>query len=339
MKIIHKAPGTPGSNIVNNPLEIKTVRAGGFVPSENSETVSPKESSTEVQGSTESQAPLTDAERRQQRKAEYREAASIRERALRMQKEAEDKIKQTQQFAQLMQRAKEDPTVLAQALNMDQGEFQRKMFNKMYNIKDEPQKPETFEEQTKRRLEQYEQELSRNKEYQAEQTKIHVEQTKQQIKNTFVRDNILPCINESHEFIHRNDKQSCAYLVYDLMNQAFQEHCEKGGSEANFSLKAEDVVNQMEEELQKRAEEQLQEARSIGKLKKYFGEEDEGYSIRKKDFSSRRDASPTLSRSIGVSAPPSLTSSLPSSSVSSKKIPLKDKNARLMRLQRVLGQD
>lgn len=333
-----------GSNIIKDiPLEVKKVRMSGDPVSEFSETHSREERTESQAQEGQSSAPLTDAERRAKRKEEYREAASIRERALRMEREAKQKIQQTQQFSELLSQAKEDPTVFAKLLNMDPGEFQRKIFNKAYSIKEdpEPQKEETFEEQTKRRLERYEQEMSQDKERRAQEARQHLEIESQRIKHSFIQNNILPHINESHEFINSYDKYNCAGMIYDLMNSAYQEHCDKGGDESNFSLKAEDVINQMEEELEKQAEEQILGARNIGKLKKYFNESssDDGFSVRKKDFSGR-SASRTISNSFGPSAPPSVirNSDLGGNSIQ-RKIPLKDRNKRLMQVQKVLGSE
>lgn len=337
-----------GSNITETPLEIKKVspyQDSSSVSKENPDNKkiirinqSSNSESLEEKSQESDSSVMTDAERRQQRKAEYREAASIRNRALQMQKQAEEQIKQTKQFAELMQQAKEDPTILAKALNMDPSELQRKMFNKMYSIKEDPApvKEETFEEQAKRRMDQYEQMMAQDKERIQQERYQEAERETQRIKHNYISDNILPCITEMHEFIHHNDKQSCAALVYDLMNQAYQEHCNSGKSPESFALKAQDVVDQMEEELEKRAQEQLMSAKNVSKLKKFFRDEDDEYSIRKKDFSHRRPQ--TLSSSMGYSAPPTLSSSNNiSSSVSSRKIPLKNKSARLAQAKRNLG--
>lgn len=335
IRVTHQAVG---SNITNNPLEIKKVQ----VYSEPSRFEQEgREQDVRESDSEQTQEPVSPEERRSQRKEEFREAASIRERALKMQRDAEEQGKQYKQFSELMQQAKEDPTILAKALNMDPSEFQRKIFNKSFSIKDDPVpvKEETFEEKTQRRLEQYESQLAEERERRNQELRQNNELQIQKVKRDYIQENIYPSINESHEFIMRNDKESCASLVYDLMNNAYQEHLQKGGQPESFTLRAEDVVNQMEEELEKRAEEELEKIRGIGKLKKYFREDSsyrgEDGGLQRKDFSSRRQASPTLSNSYGPSAPTSLGSS---NGMSSRKIPLSNKQERLKRLRSNLGE-
>lgn len=328
-----------GTNNISTLAEPEKIRIASTVEKPRSFDVEENESST----STEVSAPQTDAERRAARREEYREAAAIRQRALQMQKQAEQRIKETESFASLMQQAKEDPTVLAKALGMDLTEFQRKLFNKAYQIEEEqvPAKEESFEEKTNRRLMEYEKELESDRVRRQEEMRRQQELESERIKHTFISNQILPHITENHEFILRNDKHSCAALVYDMMNQAFMEHCSQGGTEADFPLKAEDVINEMEEELERRSVEQLTQAKSINKLKKFFSEEDRPSRqdvsqedwFPKKNFS--KHSSPTLSRSMGtVGAPPVLGQKESDNSSPS----FSDKRGRLSRLKKVLGQ-
>lgn len=336
---------TAGSNITHNPLEIKTVRADSGSAGIRSQSVS-EESATSYEGtdSVESSAPevqVSDAERRAQRREEYKEAALIKERALKIQREAEDKIRQAQQFSSLIDQAKEDPTVLAKALGLSPEELQRKMFNKMYSIKEDPApvKEESFEEQTKRRLAEYESERAQEKERRAEEARRSSEENFQKVKHNYINNNILPLITENHEFIHRNDKYSCAAVIYDLMNAAYQEAASTG---KDFTLKAEDVINQMEEELERRAADQLTEAKNIKKLQKYFqaDQDRDDFVMPRKTFGHERPVyrqeRPTLSNSIGSSVPPSV-SSLPSSSMPDRRVSFSDRNARRERAKRNLG--
>lgn len=339
-----------GSNIVHNPLEIKKIsveRSSAFginEPSPGVEQNSGEEIHSERITDSDSEKhastiELSDAERRNKRKEEYREAALIREKAVQMQKRAQEQIKQTEQFYSLMQQAKDDPVVLAKALNITPEEFQRKLFNKMYSIKDEPQKEETFEEQTKRKLTEYEQERELDKERRVEEQKKYSENEFQRVKHSYITNNIIPLINESHEFIHKNDKYSCAGLIYDLMNQAYQDATSKN---EDFTLKAEDVVNQLEEELEKRAEQQILEARNIGKLKKYFQDEpiSSNINIGRKEFRRSSSSSTTLSNNLGSSVPPSATSPNFGSSFKSseRKISFSDRHARREATKRNLSQ-
>ena len=74
---------------------------------------------------------MTDQERRAKRKEEFGEAASIRERALKMQREAEGKSKkQFKQFFRIDATSKRRSNCSARALNMDPSEFSRKIFKK-----------------------------------------------------------------------------------------------------------------------------------------------------------------------------------------------------------------
>jgi len=313
-------------------------------------------STSESSESSES-TPMTDADRRAKRKEEFREAASIRERALKMQRDAEEQSKQYRQFSELMHQAKEDPTILAKALNMDPSEFSRKIFNKQYSIKDDPapQKEESQEEKTQRRLDEYERFIEEEKERRAKEQAQNNDLYHQSIKRKYIESSILPCIKEEHEFIKRNDVESCAEMIYDLMNSAFQEHLKNGGAEQNFPLKAEDVVNEMEESLEKRAEEELQKARGISKLRKYFRDDDEfryndrdrfrsedKYQEKSEDQPERQEfiskksmysRKPTISSSMGPSAPP--TSFGEERSLQNR--PVLNRAERLRRVQKVLG--
>ena len=336
-----------GENPIQNPaMEVKTVRVPGWSSEPAAEASAPE--SVNSQSTTESnapEAPISDAERRAKRKEEYRQSALVHQRAQAQLKQAEEKLKQVSQFSALMEQGKEDPVVLAKALGLTPEEFQRKLFNKMYSIKEEapPVKEETFEEQTKRKLAEYEAERQAEKVRREEEIRQESLRAANDVKHRYIQNNIMPAITEQHEFILRNDKHSCAAFVYDLMNQAFQEHAAKGGTEADFSLRAEDVVNQMEEELEKQATSQMLEAKNISKLKKYFrDEEQDDLGLHRKEFGSsqRRQHTPstTLSSSLGPSAPPSISSiSSGLGSAPQKKIPLKDKNARREAAKRNLG--
>lgn len=320
-------------------VEIDPIRVGGKQIDE-----SPRSEDSSVEVSSE---PMTDQERRAKRKEEFREAASIRERALKMQREAEGKSKQFKQFSELMQQAKEDPTVLARALNMDPSEFSRKIFNKQYSIKDDPapQKEESPEEKTQRRLDEYERYIQEEKERRIKEQAQNNEHQNQMIKRNYIEKSILPCIKDEHEFIKRNDEQVCAEMIYDLMNSAFNEHLMAGGTEENFPLKAEDVVNEMELSLEKRAEEELEKARGISKLRKYFRDEDryersdryEERPERQEQITHKRSmysSKPTISSSMGPSAPPTSFGK----EFSSANRPVLNRAERLRRVQRVLGQ-
>jgi len=343
-----------GSNMTVSSGEVKRITLPNQYADSISRESAPAEDVSAETSSQSQEVSVSDEERRAKRREEYKEAASIRERAIQMQKQAEQRIKETEQFTSLMQQAKEDPTILAKALNMDPGEFQRKIFNKTYSIQDDPApvREESFEEQTRRKLEEYDQERAQEKERKAQEAREYQEREFNRVKNSYINDNILPHINENHEFIHKNDKHSCAALVYDLMNQAFQDHCASGGDPNSFELKAQDVVEQMEEELQRRAEDQLTQARSMNKLKRFFRDEEVEYqrpeqlsssssrsrsvfeedgTIKRKDFT--RKASPTISSSLGVGAPPFGSST----AVPERNLPLSDRHARRLRAMKNLG--
>lgn len=335
-----------GSNIVQKPIEVKKIRVGSYNEFSSSDQEVDKLSSSSEQTSDAQveEKQLTDVERRAKRREEFRDAAAIRERALKMERQAQQKIKETEQFNSLMYQAKDDPLVLAKALNMDPSEFQRKIFNKMYSIQeDEPAKEqeESFEEQTKKRLDEYERERAEERERAAQESRQNAEANMQKIKHNYITDKIMPHINETHELIHQNDKYSCAALAYDLMNQLYQDHCSKGGTEEDFDVSPKDVLDQMEEELYKRTEEQLSKAKNISKLKKYFAREDafnDSNSISRKSFAQRRTEprSMTLSHSMGGATPAAVSSS--QSHVSDRKVSIRDRSSRLARAQRVLGQ-
>lgn len=340
-----------GSNTIGNvPAEIKRYSVQTTKSAEEADSSVTSVLDRDV-SSTES-VDETSVERRTRRAAEYREAANIRDRALEMKRQAENQLKETSEFKTLMNQAKEDPTILAKALGMDSSEFQRKMFNKMYSIKEEavPEKEENFEEQTKRRLSEYEQERAQEKDRQLQQMAEQRLQKDVADKNNYVKNKIIPSINEGHEFIINNGTEYCANLIYDSMNAMYKAEVEKAyqqGRQYNpddFQLQAIDVIDQMEEELYKRSEEQMIKARSVKKLSKYFTYDgrssDEEYIPRKRfgdNYNS--DSSPrkaqTLTNSFSSSSPSvSNNSGNPNSS---RHISLKNKEARREQTKRNLG--
>lgn len=338
-----KTENTVQNNIIPSikRVEIDPIRVGGKQVDE-----SPRDEHSDPETSSE---PMTDQERRVQRREEFREAASIRERALKMQREAEGQSKQFKQFSELMQQAKEDPTVLAKALGMDPSEFSRKIFNKQYSIKDDPapQKEESQEEKTQRRLDEYERYIEEEKDRRAKEQAQNNDLYNQSIKRRYIENSILPCIKDEHEFIKRNDAEVCAEMIYDLMNSALQEHMMAGGNEQTFSLKAEDVVNEMEQNLEKRAEEELEKARGIGKLRKYFRDDDryEDRYERSDRYEERPERperqEPIASKKSMYSSKPTISSSLgtsaPTSSFGERPYKVQSRAERLRRVQKVLG--
>lgn len=347
-----------GSNTIpTKELDVKTIRVDSSL-SHSIRDAAEDLSTGDVDSSQERDVQeLSAAERRAKRREEYKEAASIQNRAIQMQKKAEERLRQTESLAALMNQAKEDPTILAKALNLSPEDFQRKIFNKMYSIKEDletEEREETFEEETRRKLREYEEEKRQDRLKREQEEIQRSELNSKEVKYRYIEKNILPVITDEHEFIVKNDKEACASMVYDLMNQAFGEHSEKGGTEEDFELKAIDVIDQLEEELEKRAEQQILEARSISKLKKYFSSEEEGFDrgdeVSRKSFSSvskreipsssigqRRvssSRSTTLSNSFGSGATPALSSS---SSDLNRRISFSNKEARRAATKRILG--
>lgn len=338
LSVIHKSD-VAESNMAGPAPEVKRVSFGSPVIRDREDR--PAEGSAQVPD-----APLSKEEARAKRRAEFRDVAAAREKALRMQRQAEDRLKQTEQFGSLLEQAKDDPTVLAKALNMDPYEFQRKIFNKSFSIKEdpEPKKEETFEEQMNRRLAQYEAEMNRDREERAAEARQNMEMRAQKTKHDYIMNQIMPHISEDHEFIIKNDKYSCAAMIYDMMNSLFQEHCNKGGTEANFNANAKNFVDQLEEDFGAHYERQFSEVKSIKKLKKYFSDSDYDNEVsempetefRRKSFSNHsfKKPSPTLSGSsiATPSAPQSLTVSS-----SGNRSNISRREDRLYRAQKMLG--
>jgi hypothetical protein len=342
-----KKQGLGSTAVANNPIEIKHVRAGQS--SSSASLRYDKAEGAESQGldieKSEADIAQTPEERRAKRKEEFREANDIRNRAIAMEKRAKEQMTQTSELKALLDQAKDDPTVLAKALNMDQAEFQRKIFNKTFSIADEPkkEKEETFEEQTKRRLAEYEEERAAERKRQADSSQKEYEQKIQNIKYTYVKDNIMPLITEEYECILDNGKEACAEQVYDLMNAAYQDEIKQAEAvgrtfnPADFTLQAIDVIKELEEKLEEFTVSQISRLKEKKKFKSHFRDEERREEAQEYAPIVRRSA--TLSHSSLSSAPPSVSSPFGESSSPARKIPLKNREARREQVKRVLGSE
>lgn len=248
-----------GSNIiVNNMPEKKVIRSyEDKAPSENKSGISFAKSvpaeDVHVEETT-TEAPIT----RTERATQFRAARDAEKRAQQRLKEADEKFNQAQNFQQLMEKAKTDPTVIAQAMGMDPTEFLRKYQNQMFNIKDEPVvEPLKPEEEMKQRLDRYESERAQEKQT-FQQMQVET------IRKTYIANNILPVLdNEDFDLIHmQGSKEDMAGFIYDIMN----DHYQKTGEE--FS--AQEVAEELENRLLADYEEKVKNVRKSKKLSKYF---------------------------------------------------------------------
>lgn len=199
------------------------------------------------------------ADKRNDRRTEWKQAADVQRRAMQMQKEAEEKLKKVKQVEDLLEQAKKDPTAVAKALNMDPNEFLKQYQNKMFDIPNEIQpKPE---DEIQARLQKYEDERK------AEREQFQTLQS-QTIKQNYVSNKILPVImndKDKFEILNNDDPNLAASLIYDLMNQ----HYMATGEEWNPADAAEELENQLAKEL----EDRIGQVRKYKKFSKHFSNE------------------------------------------------------------------
>lgn len=203
------------------------------------------------------QPELSAEEKRKARREEFHRARNAEARAMQLQKEMEGQRKQFDQFKQFMEMAKKDPTAVAKAFGMDPTEFLRQYQNAMFNIPNEPPKP-TPEEDLKARIERYEEERKQEKQ-------AMIQEREQMQRSNFIQFQILPVINgntERFELLNLNGKEQCAEFIYDMMNSHWQQTGEV--------LKAEDVAEEMENQLAKEMEDKINSTKKLKKFNKHF---------------------------------------------------------------------
>ncbi len=201
------------------------------------------------------------AERRAERRNEWKQAADVQRRAMNMQKEAEEKIKEADQIKKLLEEAKKDPTAIARALNESPTDYLKRYQNQMFEIPNEV--PLSPEQEVKQRLEKYEDERKKEREQFQELQSLT-------IKQNYISNKILPVLmsdKDKFEILNNNDPNLSAAFIYDIMN----EHFTKTGEE----LSANDVAEEMENILFKEIESKLASTRKYKKLSKYFKEEEQ----------------------------------------------------------------
>lgn len=293
-----------------NEAEIKHVKAYDETPQPASETPAPEAPNAEAVEAQTNQEPNERAQRRQ----EFKEANKAYQRAIQMQKEAEEKLKQAQRWEEVSKKAKEDPIEVAKALGLSPEEFLLKFQNKMLNIQEE-ETPKDPQEEIKRRLQEYEEERKREKEQ-------HAQIQSQLIRNNYISSKILPIIStdkDKFQLLNYNNLETSAGFIYDMMNAHFQ----ATGEELNPA----DVAEEMENQLMLEFEEKINAIKKISRFSKHFREEEPQAQTTAQAQPQLGSKSKTLSDSLS-NAPPStqLTSSL------KQKSPLKDRNARIQRI-------
>lgn len=207
-------------------------------------------------------AELTPEQKRQERREEFKKAANAERRALEMQKKAQAQMDQLKQFQTFMEMAKKDPTAVAKALNMDPTEFLRQYQNQMFNIPNEPEKPKLSEsEELRQRLNRYEEERRKEKE---EMSRLQ----SQAIRQDYITSKILPVITgdqDKFELLNLNGREACAGFIYDMMDAHFRSTGEE--------LNAQDVAEEMENQLAREFEEKISQTRKLKKFAKHFRED------------------------------------------------------------------
>lgn len=198
----------------------------------------------------------SNAEKRAEKRAEWKSAADVQKRAMQQLKEADEKLKKAKEVEILLEQAKKDPTAVAKALNMDPGDFLKQYQNHILNMPTETQlKPE---EQIAARLQKYEEERAKEREQFAQFQSAT-------IKQTYIANKILPVIladKDKFEIINNDDPKLTAAMIYDVMNEHYMKH----GEELNPS----DVAEEIENMLAKEIEERIAHVSKLNKFSKRF---------------------------------------------------------------------
>lgn len=201
---------------------------------------------------------LSSTERREERRASFKRAADIERRAQQEMKIAKEKISQASRVDALLQEAKKDPTAVARALGLEPTEFLRQYQNAMFNIPTTVEEKLSPEQELRQKLERYEQERKIEKE-QFQQLQS------QTVRSNYIHSKILPVINqdiEKFELLNMNGKEKCAEFIYDMMDA----HYRSTGEE----LSAQDVAEEMEEQLTKEFLSRIETTKTIKKFQKHF---------------------------------------------------------------------
>lgn len=196
------------------------------------------------------------ATRRAARRTEWKQAADVQRRAMQMQKEAEDKLKQAKKVEELLLAAKKDPTAVADALGLDKTEFLRQYQNQMFNI---PNEQAPAQNTVDERLKRYEEERQKEREQ-------FVQLQSETIKQNYMTTKILPVIladKDKFEILNDDPQLASAY-IYDELNKHFR----ATGEEINPVEFAEELENM----LVKQMEEQFASTRKYKKLAKHFAQ-------------------------------------------------------------------
>lgn len=198
------------------------------------------------------------AEERQERRASFKRAADIERRAQQEMKIAKEKISQASRVDALLQEAKKDPTAVARALGIEPTEFLRQYQNAMFNIPTTVEEKLSPEQELRQKLEKYEQERKSEKEQ-------FLQMQSQTVRSNYIYSKILPVINQDsdkYELLNMNGKEKCAEFIYDMMDA----HYRQTGEE----LSAQDVAEEMEEQLTKEYLQRIETTKTIKKFSKHF---------------------------------------------------------------------
>ncbi len=238
-------------------------RQAQSAPGSTSGETASTETSTEETSSEEEK--MTSAQRRDAMKRANAEHAK----AIQMQKEAKELMAKAQHFEEVRQKASTNPVELAKALGMDPTEFLRRYQNEMFNIpNEETKKPEPSIDE---KLKAYEEERAKERkaaaDYQYEMNRLN-----------YINNNILPVIKgdpEKFQLLNYNNLEASAGFIYDMMNDHWMRTKEE--------LKAEDVAEEMENQLQLEFEDKIEKVKKIGKFSRHFAKLEEEKNESSKD--------------------------------------------------------
>lgn len=206
-------------------------------------------------------AEQTPAEKRAARRDVWKRAADRERSAATLTAQAKVQMAEAAQVRALVAEAQRDPLALAKVLGVEPAELTRRIQNAMLSIKDEPAPVElTPEQQTAKRLEKIETER-------AEERKAAAQQAEVTGRQNYIATSILPAIKagaDRYEMITQQGPEDLAGFVYDLMDQHFR------ASSTREILKVDDVLEELELQLTKRAEESLDRVSKVKKLAARF---------------------------------------------------------------------
>ena len=206
---------------------------------------------------------------RQERASSFKRAADMAARAREQEKLANQKLQQVKQFEELLAKAKEDPTLLAQVIGLSPVELTTKLQNNILGLSSPPPKPLTPEEELKSLRSDFLSFKEQEEKRKQEDAKARAEQDFWQKKNDYINAKIMPAIKDpdKYELINQtaDSRIEAASYVYDILNQYYCSY--------HKELPVEEVIAEYENALAEKVEAAIAESRKLKRFSKYFRDE------------------------------------------------------------------